>query len=177
MDVVLKENVFVTKDIPGKIVQIGNVQSNVVNMVDVWTGFVSVKMVIQEYLAIGENAWITAVIRGFVKTEDVCVWRILKVIIVKRKSAFVTMENVLEEDVYVLKDTMVRTAQKENVKFVWMEYVTLRQENASVSQNMKENFVKRKNVNVRITGNVMLKVNVFVLLNFMERIVKLKDVN
>jgi len=40
------------------------------------------------------------------------------VIIVKRKSAFVTMENVLEEDVYVLKDTMVRTAQKENVKFV-----------------------------------------------------------
>ncbi len=177
MDVVLKENVFLTKDIPGKIVQIGNVQSNVVNMVDVWTGFVSVKMVIQEYLAIGENAWITAVIRGFVKTEDVCVWRILKVIIVKRKSAFVTMENVLEEDVYVLKDTMVRTAQKENVKFVWMEYVTLRQENASVSQNMKENFVKRKNVNVRITGNVMIKVNVFVLLNFMERIVKLKDVN
>jgi len=58
-----------------------------------------------------------------------------------------------------------------------MEYVTLRQENASVSQNMKENFVKRKNVNVRITGNVMIKVNVFVLLNFMERIVKLKDVN
>jgi hypothetical protein len=58
-----------------------------------------------------------------------------------------------------------------------MGYVTLQQENASVSLNMKENFVKRKHVYVRITVHVVIKVNVFALLNFTGKIVKLKDVN